>query len=139
MRNVQGRLEILAASVHVEGDTQMDHYDDHEQDIAPSLLLPNETRGSTLLPNETRGSTAETSEKQATRSGNADEEIKQNKCSTCNALVGDAKQYRDHFKSDWHKHNLRRKTHQLPPLTVEECLADIDVSDSKLDLKEYSF
>lgn len=139
VRNVQGRLEILAASVHVEGDTQMDHYDDHEQDIAPSLLLPNETRGSTLLPNETRGSTAETSEKQATRSGNADGEIKQNKCSTCNALVGDAKQYRDHFKSDWHKHNLRRKTHQLPPLTVEECLADIDVSDSKLDLKEYSF
>ncbi|XP_058207987.1 uncharacterized protein LOC131321019 [Rhododendron vialii] len=129
VRNVQGRLEILAASVHVEGDTQMDHYDDHEQDIAPSVLLPNETRGSM----------AQTSEKQATRSGNADGVIKQNKCSTCNALVGEAKQYREHFKSDWHKHNLQRKTHQLPPLTAEECLADIDVGDSKLDLKEYSF
>ncbi|KAH7848636.1 hypothetical protein Vadar_005453 [Vaccinium darrowii] len=129
VRNVKGRLEILAASIHVEGDTQMDHYDDREQDIAASRVVPNETRGSM----------AQTSEKQAARSGNADGEIKQNKCSTCNALVGDSKQYRDHFKSDWHKHNLRRKSHQLPPLTAEECLADIDVGDSKSDLKEYSF
>lgn len=127
MRNVKGRLEILAASIHVEGDTQMDHYDDHEQDIAPSLIVPNEARGSM----------AQTSEKQATEGGNADG--KQNKCSTCNALVGDAKLYRDHFKSEWHKHNLRRKTRQLPPLTAEECLADIDVGNSKSDLKEYSF
>ncbi|KAH7851518.1 hypothetical protein Vadar_012845 [Vaccinium darrowii] len=39
----------------------------------------------------------------------------------------------------WHEHNLRRKSHQLPSITAEECLANIDVGDSKLDLKEYSF
>ena len=66
-------------------------------------------------------------------------EVKQNKCSTCDAFVGDSKQYREHFKSDWHKHNLRRKTRQLPPLSAEECLADVEMYDSTEDLKDYSF
>ncbi|KAJ6399036.1 hypothetical protein OIU77_019732 [Salix suchowensis] len=101
VRNLQGRLEILAVSVHFEGDTHVDDYDDYED--------------------------------------KAEAEVKQNKCSTCNALVGDAKQFRDHFKSDWHKQNLKRKTKQLPPLTSEECLADMDLNDAKADLKEYSF
>ncbi|KAI3903706.1 hypothetical protein MKW98_032360 [Papaver atlanticum] len=48
------------------------------------------------------------------------------KCSTCNAFIGDVKQYRVHLKSEWHKHNLRRKTRQLPPLTADECLASVN-------------
>ncbi|GFS31008.1 sequence-specific DNA binding transcription factor [Actinidia rufa] len=112
-------------------DTDMDHYDDHE-DMPPSL------------PKDTSDSVARLSErirKQtiSVTSENPEGELKQNKCSTCNALVGDAKQYREHFKSDWHKHNLRRKTRQLPSLTADECMADVDMGDSKADLKEYSF
>lgn len=131
VRNLQGRLEILAVSIHAEGDTQVDHYNDHEEMSAN-------------LPKETTDSVARLSErimKQtiSTNSGNTEGEVKQNKCSTCNALVGDARQYREHFKSDWHKHNLRRKIRQLPPLTEEECMADMDMGDSKGDLKEYSF
>lgn len=30
MRNLQGRLEILAVSVHMEGDAQVDQYDTEE-------------------------------------------------------------------------------------------------------------
>lgn len=133
VRNLQGRLEILAISVHVEGDdTHVDHYDDHEDMPPPSL------------PKETIDSVAQISERVqkqtiSAKSGNSEGDVKQNKCTTCNALVGDAKQYREHFKSDWHKHNLRRKTRQLPPLTAEECMADMDMGDSKSDLKEYSF
>lgn len=131
VRDLQGRLEILAVSVHAEGDTDMAHYDDHE-DMPPSL------------PKDTTDSVAQLSEriqKQtiSVTSENPEEELKQNKCSTCNALVGDTRQYREHFKSDWHKHNLRRKTRQLAPLTAEECMADMDMGDSKADLKEYSF
>ncbi|KAH9691513.1 U1-type domain-containing protein [Citrus sinensis] len=131
LRNLQGRLEILAVSVHAEGDTSVDHYDDHED--VPSLP-PKESADDVLK-------LSEKIEKQSLSSGNGNTEgkVKQNKCSTCNAYVGDAKQYRDHFKSDWHKHNLKRKTRQLPPLTVEECLADMELDDSKADLKEYSF
>ncbi|KAF5725287.1 hypothetical protein HS088_TW23G00008 [Tripterygium wilfordii] len=132
IRSMQGRLEILAVSVHCEGDTHVDHYDDHE-DLAPASL-----------PKEFTESVAELSErlqKQALSSGNgnAEGQVKQNKCSTCNAFVGDSKLYREHFKSDWHKHNLRRKTRQLPPLAAEECLADLEIGDSNADLQDYSF
>ncbi|XAR62425.1 hypothetical protein NMG60_11017172 [Bertholletia excelsa] len=131
VRNLQGRLEILAVSVHAEGDTHVDHYDDHEE--MPSSL-PKETTDSVVQLSE-RSENQTLSHKSGTPEG----ETKQNKCSTCNAFVGDAREYREHFKSDWHKHNLKRKTRQLPPLAAEECLADMDMDDSRTDLKEYSF
>lgn len=64
--------------------------------------------------------------------------IKQQVCKTCNREVGDAKQYREHFKSDWHKHNLKRKMSGLPPLSAEECLADTDVDYGINDRDQYS-
>lgn len=131
VRNLLGRLEILAVSVHAEGDTHVDHYDDHEE--MPSSLPKGTTDSVVQLSERLENQTL------STKSGTAEGETKQNKCSTCNAFVGDAKEYREHFKSDWHKHNLKRKTRQLPPLTAEECLADVDMDDSKTDLKEYSF
>ncbi|XP_021675732.2 uncharacterized protein LOC110661414 isoform X2 [Hevea brasiliensis] len=130
VRNLQGRLEILAMSVHFEGDTSVDDYDDHE-DVPSSL--PKESSDSVVQLGEKLQKQTVSTEK------NTEGEAKQHKCNTCNAFVGDAKQYRDHFKSEWHKHNLKRKTKQLPPLTAEECLADVDLDDSKADLKEYSF
>ncbi|KAF8411700.1 hypothetical protein HHK36_004258 [Tetracentron sinense] len=131
VRNLEGRLEILAVSVHVEGNTHVDDYDDHE-DI-PSTISKESTSSVAQL--------SERIQKQALSAGkeNAEVEVKQNKCSTCNAVVGDARQYRDHFKSEWHKHNLKRKTRQLPALTAEECLADMEMGDLKSDLKDYSF
>ncbi|KAJ0087250.1 hypothetical protein Patl1_08170 [Pistacia atlantica] len=131
LRSLQGRLEILAVSVHAEGDTSVDHYDDHED------VPPHQPKASADAVQQL----SERIEKQTLSTGNANTEgdVKQNKCSTCNAYVGDAKQYRDHFKSEWHKHNLKRKTRQLPPLTAEECLADMEMDDSKSDLKDYSF
>lgn len=133
VRNLQGRLEILAVSVHEDGDTHVDNYDDHE-DAAPSL--PKEsTHSVSLLSEKMKQQTLSAK----TESSEVEVEVKQNKCSTCNAFVGDSKQYREHFKSDWHKHNLRRKTRQLPPLTSEECMLDLDIGDDKSDLKDYSF
>ncbi|XXG60770.1 hypothetical protein AAC387_Pa04g2598 [Persea americana] len=132
VRDFQGRLEILAVSVHFEGDTHVvDHYD--EQEELPPSVVKESADGVHKL--------SERLEKQAisTQNKSAKEPVKQNKCSTCDALVGDAKQYREHFKSDWHKHNLKRKTRQLPPLTAEECLADVEVVDLRDDLKDYSF
>lgn len=130
VRNLQGRLEILAMSVHFEGDTSVDDYDDHE-DVQPSL--PKESTDSVAQLSEKLQKQAVSTEK------NTEEEVKQHKCNTCNVFVGDAKQYRDHFKSEWHRHNLKRKSKQLPPLTKEECLADVDLDDSRADLKDYSF
>lgn len=130
MRNLQGRLEILAVSVHVEGDAHVDQYDDAED-------LP--SRSSKESDSTVQVSERLQKQKISTETSSGQEQVKQNRCSTCDAVVGDAKQYREHFKSEWHKHNLKRKTRQLPPLTAEECLADMEVSDLKEDLKEYSF
>lgn len=129
-------------SVHAEGDTQVDNYDD--EDISSQLPKDSAESASSRLPPESSDSVVQLSEKIqkhtiSSGNGNAEGEAKQHKCSTCNAFVGDSKQYRDHFKSEWHKHNLKRKTRQLPPLTAEECLADVELSDSKSDLQDYSF
>ena len=131
VRNLQGRLEILAVSVHAEGDSGVDHLDELNEE---SLSLP-------ILPKEQFPELSEKLQKQSisTSSKHVEGEAKQSKCSTCNALVGDAKQYREHFKSEWHKHNLKRKTRNLASLIVEECLADDELDSSKEDLKEYSF
>lgn len=132
VRNLQGRLEILAISVHAEGDTNVDHYDDHEE--PPSNLPKASTASDIQLSEKLQKQTI--SEKKADVVGDVKQ---QSKCSTCNAYVGDTKQYREHFKSEWHKHNLRRKTKQLPPLSAEECMGDMEISDSRADLKDYSF
>lgn len=146
IRNLQGRLEILAVNVHVEGDTFVDQYDDHEdepsslrKDSTGSVLQLSEKMQTQTISSESGNSRGEVKLNKPAKTGSSEGEVKLNKCTTCNAVVGDSKEYREHFKSDWHKHNLRRKTRQLPPLTVEECMADLELGDSKADLKEYSF
>ncbi|CAI9787060.1 unnamed protein product [Fraxinus pennsylvanica] len=131
VRNLQGRLEILAVNVQVDSDTQVDHYDDHEDE--PSTVHKDPAVPVMQLSEKLQQQGI------SVKNGNSQGEAKLNKCSTCNALIGNAKDYREHFKSDWHKHNLRRKTRQLPPLTAEECMADMELGDSKADLEEYSF
>ncbi|KAH6782583.1 sequence-specific DNA binding transcription factor [Perilla frutescens var. frutescens] len=132
VRSLQGRLDILAVNVHLDSDTHVDHYDDLE-DESSSVQKDSAGPATTQLSEKLQKQTI------LSKEGSSEGEVKQQKCSTCNAFVGDAKEYREHFKSDWHKHNLRRKTRQLPPLTAEECMGDIELGDSKADLKNYSF
>lgn len=152
MMKLHGRYEVLALSVHAEGDTVIDQYDDHEDEPSSSLnessdfdlSKKKESTDSDLLKKELADPVLKLSnemQKQSisTGKGTVASEGKQNKCNTCNAFVGDSKQYRDHFKSEWHKHNLKRKTRQLPPLTEDECAADVEMDDHKADLKDYSF
>ncbi|KAG8389783.1 hypothetical protein BUALT_Bualt01G0014400 [Buddleja alternifolia] len=131
VRNLQGRLDMLAVNVHLDIDTNVDNYDALEDEQSS---MQKESAGP--VPQ-----LVEQLQKQAisAKDGSSNGEGKQQKCSTCDAFVGDVKKYREHFKSEWHKHNLRRKTRQLPPLTAEECMADLEIGDSKADLKNYSF
>ncbi|KAI3972256.1 hypothetical protein MKW92_016491 [Papaver armeniacum] len=155
-RNLHGRAEMLAVSVHFEKDTNVDHFDDHEDFIEPShhptvslnTAELDEIKLSEALQKQSISEVNNVADKivptvnDDAKKNSAEVEVvevKQSKCSTCNAFVGDVKQYREHFKSEWHKHNLRRKTRQLPPLTADECAASIDMGDAKSDLKEYSF
>ncbi|XP_026442878.1 ribosome maturation protein SBDS-like [Papaver somniferum] len=145
VKSLHGRSEMLAVSVHFEKDTNIDHYDDHKDVIEPSHHPITSSNAADL--DEIKLSGGLQKQSISTRNNGADKrsagveavEVKQSKCSTCNVFVGDAKQYREHLKSEWHKHNLRRKTRQLPPLTADECLEDMDMRDAKSDLKEYTF
>lgn len=130
VRGFQGKLEILAVSVFLEGDSNLYQYD-NTKNIESSSVQETEAvaeLGDKIMFNNI-----------STENESGEEQVKQNKCSTCDAIVGDIKQYRDHFKSDWHKQNLRRKTRQLPPLSAEECLTEMELNDVNVDLKDYSF
>lgn len=63
---------------------------------------------------------------------------KQRRCNTCDAEVGNAAQHREHSKSDWHKHNLKRKVKQLPPVSSEEWQLDTEIQENVNDLNDYS-
>jgi ribosome maturation protein SDO1 len=62
----------------------------------------------------------------------------QRRCRECDVLVED-KLYREHCKSGWHKHNYTRHKNGLPPLSQEECMVEMELADSKKDLKDYDF
>ncbi|KAF4392476.1 hypothetical protein CsatB_030441 [Cannabis sativa] len=135
MNNLQGKFEVLALSIHAEGDAHLDQYDEEEHE-ASHLRKEKEPPTDSVASKKL----SEKLQKQTISTSGGGEEGKQNKCSTCNAVVGDSSsEYREHFKSEWHKHNLKRKTRNLPPLTKEECMADIEIGDSRADLKDYSF
>lgn len=38
-------------------------------------------------------------------------------CASCQVVFQNSEQQRDHYRSDWHRYNLRRKTGDLPPVT----------------------
>nr|CAB3474679.1 unnamed protein product [Digitaria exilis] len=58
----------------------------------------------------------------------------QRRCKEC-----DDKLYREHCKSAWHKHNYTRHKNGLPPLSQEEFMVEMELADSKKDLKDYDF
>lgn len=41
-------------------------------------------------------------------------------CLNCNVKFHNADIQREHYKSDWHRYNLKRKIAELPPITAEE-------------------
>ena len=40
-------------------------------------------------------------------------------CITCRVSFSDAEMQRSHYKTDWHRYNLKRKVAQMPPVTAE--------------------
>ena len=40
-------------------------------------------------------------------------------CITCRVAFADAEVQRNHYKTDWHRYNLKRKIAELPPVTAD--------------------
>ncbi|KAJ4802295.1 Ribosome maturation protein SBDS [Rhynchospora pubera] len=135
VRNMKGRLDILAVSAHTEGDAQVESSDDTEDYPSTSTrdAEPFNTDSISRLSDKM-------GKQQISIAGKSEEQgAKQKLCTSCNVSFGDAKQFREHSKTDWHKHNMVRKTKNLPPLTQEECLTEMQFENSNNDLKDYNF
>ncbi|RZC58197.1 hypothetical protein C5167_005505 [Papaver somniferum] len=85
VRNLHGRSEILAVSVHFERIPML-----------TTLMIMRTSMNQVITLQFNDGAEKRSAEVEVV-------EVKQSKCSTRNALVGDVKQRREHFKSKWHK------------------------------------
>merc|ERR1712226_1268130 len=47
------------------------------------------------------------------------EEMSSYTCISCRVAFADADLQRGHYKTDWHRYNLKRKVAELPPVTAE--------------------
>ncbi|KAG7197341.1 hypothetical protein KM043_018452 [Ampulex compressa] len=54
-------------------------------------------------------------------------------CITCRVAFRDLEVQRQHYKSDWHRYNLKRKVAELPPVTVEDFQKRVIAERSKSD------
>jgi ribosome maturation protein SDO1 len=55
------------------------------------------------------------------------------RCTTCGetAVFGTAHEQRQHFKTEWHVENVKRKSKQQPPLSEEEHKVELFNKDFK--------
>lgn len=45
------------------------------------------------------------------------------KCPTCNIDFSELQQHKNHYKSDYHRYNLKRKMVKLAPVTHDQFIA----------------
>ena len=137
VRDSNGRLDVLVMAVQNEGDGFVDDLVDDSNSSRPSSSKM-ATGGGDVSTSEDMPTLESLSLQtgEPTRKPLASIEKKQ-KCNTCDAEVGDAAKYREHFKSEWHKHNLKRKVKQLPPVSSEEWMLDTEIAGEINDFNEY--
>ena len=41
-------------------------------------------------------------------------------CVTCNVAFNDSELQRVHYKTDWHRYNLKRKVAEMPPVNLQD-------------------
>lgn len=145
-RQRNGRVDVIAVAVQKEGSERFDELDDdtRETQAMGALSLGGDAAAS-LNSDELDAITGST---KATSSGRGEvtrPKVQQQqlaekvqRCKTCDADVGDSREYREHFKGDWHKHNLKRRMNNLPPLSPDECQMDTAIVDRVNDLNDYS-
>ncbi|KAF8668366.1 hypothetical protein HU200_052311 [Digitaria exilis] len=129
LKDVQGRVEVLSVSMHAEGGPSVEQHDNVE---VPQAMPAKES--------DVVAEISERMQKQNLSSESQDNaQGKQlRRCKECDVLVDD-KLYREHCKSAWHKHSYTRHKNGLPPLSQEECMVEMELADSKKDLKDYDF
>lgn len=100
----KGSLDVVDLNVHQEGEHSID--DEISQKTERLGLNTDEPPASVV------NASAPTA---AAASGAADAgEKKTRPCSICGGDFADVALYREHFRSEWHRYNLKRKAQKLP-------------------------
>eukprot|EP01035_Chromulina_nebulosa_P021026 gene21026-27249_t len=63
---------------------------------------------------------------------NNNQEVKVQSCNTCGGSFYDVTSYRSHFRSEWHRHNLKRKMKNLPIVASEEEFATLPIEQIEI-------
>lgn len=152
----KGRLEVLDLAVHNDGDgSHASHA--HADALAGSLgdirLVSSNGAGAASRSYHARG-TGE--EKGAHANGDAHKNghgaaavngavsgapaplVGKFKCNSCRVSFDSKTLHREHFRSDWHRVNLKRKAGGMPPMSQQECeaIAMLEASAAS-DLSDY--
>ena len=53
-------------------------------------------------------------------------------CITCRVIFVDAELQRTHYKTEWHRYNLKRKVAQLPAVTQEDYVLRAEAQKQKV-------
>ncbi|RNA28700.1 zinc finger protein 622-like [Brachionus plicatilis] len=54
-------------------------------------------------------------------------------CVTCNVTFEDSEQQRDHYKTDWHRYNLKRKVAELPVISFQDFQERVKLQKTQLE------
>jgi len=55
-------------------------------------------------------------------------------CTACQTVFEDPEKQRKHYKTDWHRYNLKRKAAEMPPLPLEAFLAKMSTHEEQMKL-----
>lgn len=110
--NGVGSLEVIELNNHKEGEDNID--DELSQKTDRLVLSDRRAAAPTPLPVQT-----------ATTSGGGaaggEAEKKSRQCSTCGGDFGaDMARYREHFRSEWHRYNLKVKSKKMATVSEDE-------------------
>lgn len=53
-------------------------------------------------------------------------------CTACQTMFDDSEKQRKHYKTDWHRYNLKRKVAEMPPLPLEAFLAKMSTHEKQM-------
>lgn len=110
-----GSLEVIELNNHKEGEDNID--DEISQKTDRLTPVDRRSAAPTPLPVQTAGTS--THDQSATAA--ASSETKARQCSTCGGDFGtDMALYRAHFRSDWHRYNLKAKSLKRSVVTEAE-------------------
>ncbi|KAH9317283.1 hypothetical protein KI387_019052, partial [Taxus chinensis] len=102
VRECKGRLELMSVSIHKEEYLRIGEYDGGEASTKVIHISETDTSESKSQVTELAVNMQNITVQEAASgsAGTTQEEKRQQRCTTCNAFVGEAKQYRDHFKTN---------------------------------------